>query len=234
MENVRFDRFTRDLVRSHVTRRTAVTASLMGLLGVPLARSSAAAQDSATPAAEATPLVVTPDEIQIGDAWLCKQLFGLCTTAPCELDADDPSVANCHCVVVDAYAVGFKTCTERAPSGMSVTSNFSSVNVNSAFSVMTCPEEIAWANCLDMPCEINPLNPATATCQCQMVEQGPSLTWGGGCDTSTCETTVWSAAPTSYLGLEQYIEGMQAANQAYVFPDVCPAAATPVASPASA
>jgi hypothetical protein len=45
---------------------------------------------------------------------------------------------------------------------------------------------------------------------------------------------VWSAAPTSYLGLEQYIEGMEAAKQTYVFPDVCAAAATPVASPASA
>jgi hypothetical protein len=234
MESARFDHFTRDLVRSHVTRRAAVAASFMGLLGVSLPRQFAAAQDSATPAAEATPLVVTPDEIQIGDAWLCKQVFGLCTTAPCELDADDPSIANCHCVVVDAYAVGFKTCTERAQSGTSLTSNFSSINVNSAFSVMTCGEEIAWANCLDMPCEINPLNPATATCQCQMVEKGPSLTWGGGCDSSTCENTVWSAAPTSYLGLEQYIDGMKAANQTYVFPDVCPANATPVASPASA
>lgn len=234
MESARFDKVTRDLVRSHLTRRRAVTASLVGLLGVSLPRESAAAQDSATPAAAATPLVVTPDEIQIGDAWLCNQVFGLCTTAPCDLDANDASVANCHCVVVDAYSVGFKSCTERAQSGLKLTSNFSSVNVNSAFSVMTCPEEIAWANCLDMPCEINPLNPATATCQCQMVAKGPSLTWGGGCDTSTCTSTVWSAAPTSYLGLEQYIEGMQAANQTYVFPDVCPAAATPVASPAGA
>jgi hypothetical protein len=234
MESTRFDRFTKDLVPRHFTRRAALATSVIGVLSETLVRGSAAAQTEATPAAEATPLVVTPDEIQIGDAWLCKQIFGLCTTAPCELDADDPSIAHCHCVVVDAYAVGFKTCAERAPSGLSVTSNFSSVNVNSAFSVMTCPEEIAWANCLDMPCEVNALNPATATCQCQMVEQGPSLTWGGGCDTSTCETTVWSAAPTSYLGLEQYIAGMNAANQSYVFPDVCPSVATPVASPASA
>ena len=233
MESARFDRLSRSLVHGHLTRRAALASSIMGLLATSLARDSAKAQSGATPTAEATPLVVDPDEIQIGDAWLCKQLFGLCTTAPCERDAGDPSVANCHCVVVDGYAVGFKTCSERAPSGLSVTSNFSSLNVNSAFGVMTCPEEIAWANCLDMPCEINPLNPATATCQCQMVETGPSLTWGGGCDSSTCETTVWSAAPTSYLGLEQYIEGMQAANQTYVFPEVCPAKATPVASPAS-
>ena len=233
MESARFDRLSRSLVHGHLTRRAALASSIMGLLATSLARDSAKAQSGATPTAEATPLVVDADEIQLGDAWLCKQLFGLCTTAPCERDAGDPSVANCHCVVVDGYAVGFKTCGERAPSGLSVTSNFSSLNVNSAFGVMTCPEEIAWANCLDMPCEINPLNPATATCQCQMVETGPSLTWGGGCDSSTCETTVWSAAPTSYLGLEQYIEGMQAANQTYVFPEVCPANATPVASPAS-
>lgn len=225
MEGVRFDRFTKGLVQGHLSRRDAVRASVLGLAAVALSEERVAAQSDGTPAAEATPLVVNPDEIQIGDAWLCKQVFGLCTTAPCELDANDSTIANCHCVVVDAYAVGFKTCAERAQSGMNLTSNFSSINVNSAFSVMTCGEDIAWANCLDMPCEINPLNPATATCQCQMVEKGPSLTWGGGCDTSTCTSTVWSAAPTSYLGLEQYIEGMKAAGQTYTFPGTCPAAA---------
>ena len=95
---------------------------------------------------------------------------------------------------------------------MSVTSNISSMNVNNALMVMTYPEEIAWANGLDLPSDINPLNPATATCQCQMVEWGPSLTWGSGCDTSTCKTTGWTAAPTSYLGLKQYVEGMKAVN----------------------
>jgi hypothetical protein len=228
VEGVCFDRFTRGFGRSHFSRRAAVQTGVLGLAAVALREQRVAAQGGGTPEAAATPLVVNPDEIQIGDAWLCKQVFGLCTTAPCELDANDATIANCHCVVVDAYAVGFKTCAERKQSGLNLTSNFSSANVNSAFSVMTCPEDIAWANCLDMPCEIDPQNPATATCQCQMVQKGPSLTWGGGCDTSTCTSTVWSAAPTSYLGLEQYIEGMKAAGQMYTFPDVCPAAtATP-------
>ena len=234
MESRRFDRISKSLIGTSLTRRGALGSSLLGVLGVAFPRASAAAQSPATPSTAGTPRVVSPDEIQMGDAWLCRQVFGLCTTAPCELDADDPSTANCHCVVVDDYAVGFKSCAERAPSGMNVTSNFSTVNVNSAFGVMFCPEEIAWADCLDMPCKIDPLNPATATCQCHMVEKGPSFTFGGGCDTSTCSSVIWSAAPTTYLGLEQFIAGMNTANQTFVFPDICPGDATPVATPGAA
>jgi hypothetical protein len=65
-----------------------------------------------------------------------------------------------------------------------------------------------------------------------MVETGPSLTFGGGCDTSTCTTTIWSAAPPTYLGLPQYEAGMKMVNQQIAIPATCPAA-TPVASPAS-
>jgi hypothetical protein len=179
---------------------------------------------------EATPAAETPDAMLIDGAWFCNQTFALCTTAPCELSQTNPSVANCHCVVVDSYSIGYKTCPDRAQSGSSLHSNFSTVNVNSEFRVLTCPESAPWANCLDVACEIDTFNPAVATCQCQMVETGPSLTFGGGCDTSTCTSTIWSAAPEGLLGLAQYEEGMKRVNQTVTLPSTCPSG-TPVASP---
>ena len=173
---------------------------------------SAAPRGQSTPVA--TPTAENPDAIEIDGAWFCKQLFALCTTAPCEISASDPTIANCHCIVVDSYAIGFKTCAERAPAGRSVHSNFSTANVNSEFQVLTCPESAPWANCLDVPCEIDAYNPAVATCQCQMVDTGPSLTFGGGCDTQTCTSTIWSAAPEGLLGLSQLETGQVPAGTA--------------------
>ena len=98
-----------------------------------------------------------------------------------------------------------------------------------SFGALTCPEDAPWANCLDMPCEIDPLDPALATCQCQLVETGPSFTFGGGCDVSQCTATIWSGAAPP--GVTQYLPAMQCLNRDATFPDVCPAG-TPVASPA--
>lgn len=205
-------------------------------LGLSLERravSGKAALAQATPAASGTPSAGGSDAMNIDGAWFCKQTFALCTTAPCEISESDPTIANCHCIVVDSYAIGFKTCEERAQSGTSLHSNFSTANVNSEFSVLTCPESTPWANCLDVPCEIDTFNPAVATCQCVMVDKGPSLTFGGGCNTETCTSTIWSAAPEGLLGLQQYEDGMKAVGMEVTLPPTCPAPATPVASPAA-
>ena len=79
-----------------------------------------------------------------------------------------------------------------------------------------------------MPCELDPLNPALATCQCQMVETGPSFTFGGGCDPSTCSSVIWSAA--SPPGVTQYVAAMTCVNEQVTFPVTCQQAA-PMASP---
>jgi hypothetical protein len=237
MDGHRFDRFTTRIFSASHSRRTALRAGSMGLASA-LATLGFGAQSqntlgkSVTAAAtpEATP--TNPNDIEIGGMWFCNQTFALCTTAPCELSESDPTIANCHCIVETFYSIGAKSCTERAQSGKSLVSNFSTVNVNSEFSIMTCPEDAPWANCLDVPCEIDSFNPAVATCQCVMVETGPSLTFGGGCDTSTCTSTIWSAAPTGYIGLEQYEEGMKQVNQKVTLPVTCPAG-TPAASPTS-
>ncbi len=249
MDELRIDRIARCLAQVRLTRRSGFLAGGVGLTATVLSAVGLAAREfeadgfrltaGAIPAVQSTPdaeVAATPtaaNELNIDGAWLCNQVFALCTTAPCVLSTSDPTVANCDCVVIDAYSVGFKSCSERAQAGNNLVSNFSAVNVNSAFAVMTCPENAPWANCLDMPCEIDSLNPAQATCQCQIVETGPSLTWGGGCDTGTCTSVIWSAAPPTYLGLAQYEEGLKQVNQEVTFPAACPAA-TPVVSPASA
>jgi hypothetical protein len=231
MDVERIDRIARRIAGIGVTRRAGLRAGWLSLVATAFGAAGAAAQG--TPEAETTATPAAPNELEIDGAWLCNQTFALCTTAPCELSADDPTIANCHCIVANAPAIGFKSCAERAQSGVNLASNFSTVNVNSEFAVMSCPEDAPWANCLDVPCEIDPLNPAVATCQCQMVETGPSLTFGGGCDTATCTSTIWSAAPTTYLGLAQYESGMAQVGQEVNLPSTCPAA-TPVASPVGA
>ena len=234
MNEPRMDRLSRCIAQSGFTRRAGLRAGGLGLIATVLGATKIAAQG--TPETELAATPAAPTELEIDGAWLCNQTFALCTTAPCDLSTDDSTIANCHCIVANSYAIGFKTCAERAQSGGNLVSNFSTVNVNSEFAVMTCPEDAPWATCLDVPCRIDPLNPAVATCQCQMVETGPSLTFGGGCDTATCTSTIWSAAPTTYLGLAQYESGMAQVDQKVHLPTTCPSAtsvATPEATPAA-
>lgn len=80
-------------------------------------------------------------------------------------------------MVLNGYSMGFKTCEERAQNGTSLFSTFSTANVNSEFGILSCPDDAAWVNCLDYPCEMDPRDPALATCQCAVVEQGPSHLW---------------------------------------------------------
>lgn len=167
-------------------------------------------------------------EVFMDGAWLCRQPYALCTTAPCERSTSDATIASCRCVVLDGYSMGYTTCSERALAGKKLVSTFSTQNVTSAFSVLTCPEDIPWANCVDMPCELDSLDPALATCQCQIVETGPSFTFGGGCDARTCSSVIWSGA--SPPGVTQYAAAMSCVDQPVTFPAACPGA-TPVASP---
>jgi thiol-disulfide isomerase/thioredoxin len=185
---------------------------------------------SSTTTGEATGTTANVNDLEIDGAYFCNQTFALCTTAPCEVSKTDPTIANCRCVMENSYSIGFKTCAERAQSGTEVHSNFSTVNVNSAFSTLSCGEDAPWANCLDVVCEIDKYNPALATCQCLLVEKGPSFTFGGACDPSACTSTIWSAAPPGYLGLAQYEEGMKQANQKVTLPPDCPATSSTAGS----
>lgn len=198
--------------RRGLLRRATVGVASVGFLGATAYES--AAKSSAAPNANA---------LEVDGAWLCNQTFALCTTAPCVPSPTDPNISVCDCVVVNGYSVGFKSCSERAQSGRNVRSAFSTVNVNPSFGVLSCPSGVPWANCLDVMCEIDPTNPALAKCQCITVNTGESLTFGGGCDTATCTSTVWSAATPDLPGSTQYKKGMKQLNQPITFPTTCPA-----------
>ncbi len=241
MQSSRVDRFTRLLARGQLSRRSALGAGGLGVAAamarrVGLSAPDFDASDGQAPvvgasAAQSTPTTCpagSATEVLMDGAWLCRQPYALCTAAPCERSASDETIANCRCVVLDGYSMGYTTCQERALVGKALVSTFSTQNVNSAFGVLACPEDAPWANCVDMPCEVDPLNPALATCQCEIVETGPSFTFGGGCDASTCSSVIWSGA--SPPGVTQYAPAMSCVNQPVTFPAACPSA-TPVASP---
>ena len=242
MNEFRVDRMARHLARGPFSRRAALRASGLGVVAAMLRREVLAAPGgdvgddrgmvAAMPAAQGTPGAgaATPaSEVEVDGAWLCRQPYALCTTAPCERSTSDATIATCPCVVLDGYSIGYTTCRERVLAGTALVSTFSTQNVTSAFGVLTCPADVPWANCLDMPCQLDALNPALATCQCQIVETGPSFTFGGGCDTGTCSSVIWSAAAPP--GVTQYVAAMQRVNEPVMFPATCPGA-TPVASPA--
>ena len=153
-----------------------------------------------------------------------------------ERAADDPSVAHCPCVVLNGYSMGFTPCDERAQNGTSLFSTFSAANVNSEFGILSCPADAAWVNCLDYPCELDPRDPALATCRCAVVEQGPFRTFGGYCDERVCTTELLSGTSLNAPGVAQYLAGMQQVRQAVTLPETCPSpaeSATPGATPAA-
>jgi hypothetical protein len=121
------------------------------------------------------------------------------------------------------YAVGFKSCSERAPKGTTLHSNFSTQLVTSTTRVMTCPADAPWGNCLDVVCNVDPHDASKAQCQCVLVKTGPSLTFGGSCQTNTCTSTIWSAATSNLPGSAQLEKGMKQIGLALTRPKSCPA-----------
>jgi hypothetical protein len=166
------------------------------------------------------------DGLKVDGAWLCNQPFALCTTASCQPSTTDPNISVCRCVMQNGYSVGYKTCAERAQKGSSVRSDFSTININSNFKVLSCPSGVPWANCVDVECEIDPTNPAVAICQCVTVRTGKSFTFGGGCDPTNCASEIWSGASAESSLNTAYLKGMKQLGQPVTFPKACPSADT--------
>lgn len=202
--------------RRRILGRVVGLASVTVLPGVAAVASGCGARSKTTTARDTKALAVD-------GAWICDQAFALCTTAPCVPSTTDSNIAVCDCVMQNGYSVGFRTCTERAQSGNKVRSQFSTMNVNPSFRVMTCPAGVPWANCLDVECEIDSINPAVAHCQCVTVKTGESLTFGGGCNTATCTSTIWSAATPDLRGSAQFKKGMEQLGHSVDLPPTCPA-----------
>jgi hypothetical protein len=218
----------RDLIDQAVKSSAAARFARRGVLSRAVSLASVAVVPAAVTAWGSGTAGAKPgdtDALEVDGAWICNQTFALCTTAPCVPSATDPGISICDCVMQNGYSVGFTSCTERAQRGNTVRSAFSTVNVNPSFGVMACPAGVPWANCLDVECEIDPRNPAVAHCQCLTVNTGESRTFGGGCDTATCTSTIWSAATPDLPGSEQFKKAMHELGQPVHLPATCPASA---------
>jgi peroxiredoxin len=163
-----------------------------------------------------------PEAIRVGNTYVCGQRYALCTNASCVPSKDDPSVVICDCVVESGYSIGLTTCSRRAPRGRTVYSTFSTRLVTNTTRVMTCPASTPWANCLDAICEVDAHAPQKARCRCPLVNKGPSLTFGGNCNTRTCSSTIWSAASSNLAGSSQLVAEMKRLGQPLAQPGLCP------------
>jgi hypothetical protein len=202
-----------------VTRRQAITTgSALSAFAVIAAACGATTKNQAGGGTTAP----TTDALKVDGTWLCNQPFALCTTASCQPSTTDPNISICRCVMQDGYSVGYKTCTERAQKGSTVRSDFSTVNINPSFRVLSCPSGVPWANCVDVECEIDPTNPAVALCQCVTVRTGKSFTFGGGCDPTNCASEIWSGASAESSLNTAYLKGMKQLGQPVTFPKACP------------
>ena len=225
-----FDAVSKRWARSRLSRRGVLGSSGFGLAALAAAALLPGRGVAAAPPRQATPEAAQagayPDAIAIDGTWFCNQTYALCNTAVCERSADDSSVASCPCVVLTGYSMGFKTCEQRAQHGSSLFSTFSTANVNSEFGILACPDSAAWVNCLDYPCEMDPRDPALATCQCTVVEQGPFRTFGGYCDERVCTPELLSGTSLDAPGVAQYLTGMQQVQQPVTLPETCPGVTT--------
>ena len=130
---------------------------------------------------------------------ICDGLYALCTSAPCIPDPEDTDgKAICRCEVNKGVNFGNSDCSKREPK----TSDHGIKTIVSTYSfaqgpsrpVLTCPKGKPWTNCLDQPCTIDPMNPLMALCKCEIVRDSAFVTYGGECNTLTCDTGYWSGA----------------------------------------
>jgi peroxiredoxin len=214
---------------SRFPRRTAIARAARGAATLGAFPLVAAACGSTKPSSQSTSSSTTsrattsgrPAALHIGDQYICRQTYALCTNAPCVPSPHDPNIVMCDCVVKPGYSIGFTPCPKRAPHGKTLYSEFSTELATSGIHAMTCPAHVPWANCVDSICELDPTDPDKARCQCALVKTGPSFTFGGDCNTKTCGTTVWSGAHSG-LGGSQVAAAMKRVGQPLVYPAPCP------------
>jgi peroxiredoxin len=178
---------------------------------------------SAAATARSVHRAVRPKRLEIDGAWLCNQRYALCTSAACEPSSTNPNISVCRCKVSSGYSVGFKSCERRAPKGRQLHSNFSLQDVTSSTRVMTCSQRGLWVQCLDVVCQVERDNPRHARCQCVNMETTDFLTFGGNCDTETCESVIWSATTAPFPGGAQYETGLKRLGIPVTVPKSCPA-----------
>jgi thiol-disulfide isomerase/thioredoxin len=212
------------LPRRTVIAQAARGAATLGAFPLLAAACGSSKSSTGVPSTPSTATSATrPKSVRVGSAYICQQKYALCTNAACVPSPHDPNVVICDCVVKEGYSVGLFTCPRRAPHGNTLYSEFSTELVTSSVRAMTCGANVPWANCVDAICELDPRNPTKAKCQCPVVKQGPSFTFGGSCHTETCGKVVWSGAHNN-LGSKQVAAAMKRLGQPLKTPAPCPKA----------
>lgn len=131
---------------------------------------------------------------------ICEHEFALCTSARCVPIPGDPTKAICFCDVEEGKSLSTVACDKLKPTTddngvKTVFSCFALKQFQAGKKVLTCPSGTPWTWCLNKRCTVDPTNPKKAICTCDVIRTGESITAGGDCDTSTCKTAYWSAAP---------------------------------------
>jgi thiol-disulfide isomerase/thioredoxin len=199
-------------------RRAALVRGAAGagaLTVVPLVSSAVAAGRALTRLAR-------PKKLKIDGAWLCHQRYALCTFAACKPSPTNKKISICRCRVKTGYSVGFKNCDRRAPKGRQLHSNFSLQDVTKRTRVLKCSARGLWVQCLDVVCHLDPNNPKQALCQCVNERTKNFYTFGGNCDTKTCDTVIWSATTAPFPGGAQYEKGLKRLGISFPSPAPCP------------
>jgi hypothetical protein len=139
---------------------------------------------------------------QAGDAKnrLCNHEYALCTSARCVPQPGDATKAICFCDVEEGKSMSTISCDKLKPrtddNGIrTVYSAFSLKQFQDGKKGLKCPSGTPWTWCLNKPCTVDPANPKKAICVCEVKRTGEAITLGGDCDTATCKTAYWSAAP---------------------------------------
>jgi uncharacterized membrane protein YphA (DoxX/SURF4 family) len=215
-------RFARRTVIARAARGAAAFGGLP-LIAAACGSSKSGSRTGSSSTAASTTSSSRPTALRVGDAYICRDKYALCTNAACTPSPHDPNTVICDCVVETGYSVGLKPCPSRVPDGTRLHSAFSTALATSGIRAMTCGAAAPWANCLDSPCELDPKNPNKARCQCSLVKTGPSFTFGGDCKPDTCETTVWSGAHNN-VGGSEVAAALKRLGQPLVIPPPCPKA----------
>lgn len=151
---------------------------------------------------------------------LCNFRYALCTTAPCKSVGPE---LQCNCTV---YSKGFSValaqdCSKFEPytSGKKkyVTSLYSAINER-AITEQFCNTSYPWGDCLDQPCEVDPIDPTKAVCKCSPVSSNPWITFAFTSALPTPTTTDQcghdsGALETAYVTINEFYNAFAAANQ---------------------
>lgn len=130
----------------------------------------------------------------------CNGPYALCTSAKCIPHPENPQKTLCFCDVLDGKSMGTKSCKDLQPTKdkngiWTAYSTFSYEQYKQGKKVMTCPGGTPWSWCLNKKCTVDPTDSSKAVCECDVVRSDKEwVTFGGKCNTSTCESAYWSGA----------------------------------------